>query len=87
MNNLREIQALRKLAPHPNVVHLEEVLFDEPTGRLAMVFELMEANLYDLISGKFTFRSDLSFRNILKYKRSANNDVLTALSMQVAETT
>jgi serine/threonine protein kinase len=52
VNNLREIQALRKLAPHPNIVNLEEVLFDEPTGRLAMVFELMDANLYDLISGK-----------------------------------
>ncbi len=52
MNNLREIQALRKLAPHPNVINLEEVLYDEPTGRLAMVFELMDANLYDLISGK-----------------------------------
>lgn len=54
VNNLREVQALRKLAPHPNIIDLEEVLFDEPTGRLAMVFELMEANLYDLISGKVT---------------------------------
>ena len=52
VNNLREIQALRKLAPHANIIHLEEVLFDAPSGRLAMVFELMEANLYDLISGK-----------------------------------
>jgi renal tumor antigen len=53
VNSLREIQALRKLAPHPNIINLEEVLFDEPTGRLALVFELMEANLYDLISGMF----------------------------------
>lgn len=55
VNNLREIQALRKLAPHPNIVHLEEVLYDEPTGRLALVFELLDANLYDLISGKISF--------------------------------
>jgi len=49
---LREIQALRKLTPHPNIIHLEEVLYDEPTGRLAMVFDLMDANLFDLISGR-----------------------------------
>lgn len=45
MNNLREIQALRRLSPHPNVVQLEEVLYDKPTGRLALVFELMDMNL------------------------------------------
>ena len=52
VNNLREIQALRKLTPHANIVSLQEVLYDEPSGRLAMVFELMDANLYDLIRGK-----------------------------------
>lgn len=58
VNNLREIQALRRLTPHPNIVNLEEVLYDEPSGRLAMVFELMEQNLYDMISGKCTVLSD-----------------------------
>jgi len=52
VNNLREIQALRRLTPHPNIINLEEVLFDQPTGRLAMVFELMDKNLYDLICGR-----------------------------------
>ena len=51
---MREIQALKKLTPHPNIVGLHEVLYDKPTGRLAMVFELMDANLYDLISGEFS---------------------------------
>lgn len=32
VNNLREIQALRRLMPHPNIVTLEEVLYDKPTG-------------------------------------------------------
>jgi len=64
VNNLREIQALRKLAPHPNVVNLEEVLYDEPTGRLAMVFELMDANLYDLISGRRDHLDPELVRNI-----------------------
>lgn len=54
VNNLREIQALRKLSPHPHVVKLLEVLYDEPTGRLALVFELMDMNLYEMIKGKRT---------------------------------
>jgi renal tumor antigen len=52
VNNLREIQALRRLSPHEHIVSLEEVLYDQPTGRLALVFELMDANLYELIKGR-----------------------------------
>ena len=55
MNNLREIQALRRLSPHEHVITLEEVLYDQPTGRLALVFELMDANLYELIRGNKNF--------------------------------
>jgi renal tumor antigen len=51
VNNLREIQALRRLSPHEHIVPLEEVLYDQPTGRLALVFELMDANLYEMIKG------------------------------------
>lgn len=54
VNNLREIQALKRLSPHPNIVTLLEVLYDEPTGRLALVFELMEMNMYEAIKGKRT---------------------------------
>lgn len=52
VNNLREIQALKKLSPHPHIIRLLEVLYDEPTGRLALVFELMEQNLYEAIKGR-----------------------------------
>lgn len=52
VNNLREIQALRRLAGHPNIIKLHEVLYDEPTGRLALVFELMDMNLYEAIKGR-----------------------------------
>jgi renal tumor antigen len=62
VSNLREIQALKRLTPHPNIINLEEVLYDEPSGRLAMVFELMEQNLYDMISGEsFLFPPALLF--------------------------
>jgi len=55
VNNLREIQALKRLSPHPGVIKLYEVLYDQPTGRLALVFELMEMNIYELIRGKRTY--------------------------------
>lgn len=42
VNNLREIQALRHLTPHPHVIDLYEVLYDRKTGHLALVFELMD---------------------------------------------
>ncbi|CAG9465944.1 unnamed protein product [Pedinophyceae sp. YPF-701] len=52
VNSLREIQALRRLSPHPNIIKLLEVLYDQPTGRLALVFELMDMNIYELIRGR-----------------------------------
>lgn len=52
VNSLREIQALRRLNPHENIIPLEEVLFDEQSGRLALVFELMDMNIYELIRGR-----------------------------------
>jgi len=55
VNQLREIQALRKLSPHPNIIKLLEILYDEPTGRLALVFELMEMNMYELIKDRKTY--------------------------------
>lgn len=52
VNNLREIQALQRLSPNPHIVKLYEVLYDQPTGRLALVFELMSMNVYELIRGR-----------------------------------
>jgi len=55
VNQLREIQALRKTSPHPHLIKLLEILYDEPTGRLALVFELMDMNLYELIKDRKTY--------------------------------
>ena len=40
---------MRQLSSHPNIILLEEVLFDRQTGSLALVFELMSGNLYEVI--------------------------------------
>ncbi|EFJ33619.1 hypothetical protein SELMODRAFT_77240 [Selaginella moellendorffii] len=58
VTNLREIQALQRLSPHTNVIKLLEVLYDQPTGRLALVFELMDMNIYELIRGRRTYVSE-----------------------------
>ncbi|CAL1527778.1 unnamed protein product [Lymnaea stagnalis] len=52
VNNLREIQAMKRLAPHPNVLELQEVIFDKKSGTLVLVCELMDMNIYELIRGK-----------------------------------
>eukprot|EP00002_Diphylleia_rotans_P013166 TRINITY_DN2565_c0_g1_i5.p1 TRINITY_DN2565_c0_g1~~TRINITY_DN2565_c0_g1_i5.p1 ORF type:complete len:428 (-),score=79.78 TRINITY_DN2565_c0_g1_i5:735-2018(-) len=52
VNNLREIQALRRLSPHPNIIKLSEIIFEKSSGRLCLVFELMDMNLYELIKGR-----------------------------------
>ncbi|KAK1339463.1 hypothetical protein QTO34_020146 [Cnephaeus nilssonii] len=49
VNNLREIQALRRLNPHPNILTLHEVVFDRKSGSLALICELMDMNVYELI--------------------------------------
>lgn len=40
------------MSPHGHIIQLIEVLYDEPTGRLALVFEIMEMNLYEAIKGR-----------------------------------
>lgn len=65
MNNLREIQALRRLSPHPGVIKLCEVLYDQPTRRLALVFELMDMNIYELIRGRRQYLQEQRIKNYM----------------------
>ncbi|XP_003902341.3 MAPK/MAK/MRK overlapping kinase isoform X6 [Papio anubis] len=64
VNNLREIQALRRLNPHPNILTLHEVVFDRKSGSLALICELMDMNIYELIRGR---RYPLSEKKIMHY--------------------
>nr|XP_017832827.1 MAPK/MAK/MRK overlapping kinase isoform X4 [Callithrix jacchus]XP_035117444.1 MAPK/MAK/MRK overlapping kinase isoform X4 [Callithrix jacchus] len=64
VNSLREIQALRRLNPHPNILTLHEVLFDRKSGSLALICELMDMNIYELIRGR---RYPLSEKKVTHY--------------------
>nr|XP_042714134.1 MAPK/MAK/MRK overlapping kinase isoform X7 [Chrysemys picta bellii] len=64
VNSLREIQALRRLNPHPNILMLHEVVFDRKSGCLALICELMDMNIYELIRGR---RKPLPEKKIMNY--------------------
>lgn len=52
IQQLREIQSLKVLRHHPNIVQLQEILFDKQTGKLALVFELMSHDMYQTIRNR-----------------------------------
>ncbi|XP_011405604.1 PREDICTED: MAPK/MAK/MRK overlapping kinase-like isoform X2 [Amphimedon queenslandica] len=62
VNNLREIQALRRLNPHPNVIELKEVIFDRQTGTLSLICELMNMNIYELIKDRRSYLPEARVR-------------------------
>ncbi|KAF8795698.1 MAPK/MAK/MRK overlapping kinase like protein [Argiope bruennichi] len=49
---LTEVRALRRLRPHVNVVQLHDIIFDKKSGRLALIFELMDLNMYELLKAR-----------------------------------
>eukprot|EP00045_Choanoeca_perplexa_P005831 m.48776 g.48776 ORF g.48776 m.48776 type:complete len:457 (+) comp13320_c0_seq2:203-1573(+) len=52
VDNLREVQALRRLNPHPNIILMHEVIYNAEKRTLDMAFELMEMNIYERIKGR-----------------------------------
>lgn len=65
VNNLREVQALRRLSPHAHVIKLIEIIFEKATGTLALVFELMEMNLYEMIKGRRTYLPERLIKSVM----------------------
>jgi len=59
---LREIQSLRQLI-HPNIVKLKEVIREN--DELHMVFEMMEANLYEHMKSRVRPLPESKIRNIM----------------------
>ena len=65
VNNLKEIQTLKRLANHSNVIQLIDILYDDNSGRLALVFELMDQNMYESIKGKKQYLPEKKVQNYM----------------------
>ncbi|KXJ14440.1 MAPK/MAK/MRK overlapping kinase [Exaiptasia diaphana] len=65
VNNLREIQAMRRLSPNMNVVELKEIIFDKKNGTLALICELMDMNLYEVIRGRRHYLPESKVKNYM----------------------
>lgn len=52
VNRLTEITTCQLLQGHPNVVRLFDVLYDSTHGYVALVFELLDCNLYEYVKGR-----------------------------------
>eukprot|EP00918_Siedleckia_nematoides_P104045 GHVU01226930.1.p1 GENE.GHVU01226930.1~~GHVU01226930.1.p1 ORF type:complete len:738 (-),score=108.76 GHVU01226930.1:2806-5019(-) len=61
----REVQVLRGLPRHPNVVELVEAKYIEEKQRLAIVFELLESSLFDLIKERTSPLEEESVRKMM----------------------
>ncbi|XP_037343384.1 MAPK/MAK/MRK overlapping kinase-like isoform X1 [Pungitius pungitius] len=64
-NNLREVQAMKRLSPHANIIQLHELIFDKETGTVSLICELMEMNIYEFIQGRQTPLSDNTVKNYM----------------------
>eukprot|EP00118_Oscarella_pearsei_P028961 m.3360 g.3360 ORF g.3360 m.3360 type:complete len:410 (+) comp9303_c0_seq2:101-1330(+) len=65
VNSLREIQAMRKLSAHPNIIELVEVVYDRKSKTLALVCELMDMNVYEFIRGRKQFLPESRVKKII----------------------
>ncbi|KAH0793975.1 CMGC family protein kinase [Histomonas meleagridis] len=50
VNHLPEIVSLLQLQGHPNIVKLLDLIYDNQNGYFAMVFELLDCNVYEFIT-------------------------------------
>ncbi|XP_041827074.1 MAPK/MAK/MRK overlapping kinase-like isoform X2 [Melanotaenia boesemani] len=64
-HNLREVQAMKRLSPHANIIQLHELIFDKETGTVSLICELMEMNIYEFIQGRRTPLPDHTVKNYM----------------------
>lgn len=65
VNNLREIQAMRRLNPHANIIGLHEIIYDKKTGTVALICELMDMNIYEMIRGRRHYLPEIKIKNYM----------------------
>lgn len=50
---------------NPNPLPPAQVLYDQPTGRLMLVFELMDMNIYELIRNRRNYVAEDRIKNYM----------------------
>lgn len=61
VNRLPEILYLKQLQGNPNIIDLKDLIYDQNNGFVAIVFELMDCNLYEFLGDyKQPFEEDVS---------------------------
>lgn len=61
VNRLPEVLYLKQLQGHLNVIEFKDLIYDQKNGYVAIVFELMDCNLYEFLSDhKKPFEEDVS---------------------------
>ncbi|KAK7945191.1 hypothetical protein WMY93_000919 [Mugilogobius chulae] len=73
-NNLREVQAMKRLSPHANIIQLHELIYDKDSGTVSLICELMEMNIYEFIQGKtvasYVTQDNIHLRTSCKFSKS-----------------
>ncbi|OHS97429.1 putative serine/threonine-protein kinase [Tritrichomonas foetus] len=73
VNRLPEVLFLRQLQGNPNVIKLIDLIYDQKNGYVAIVFELMDCNLYELLSEhKKPYDEDISLLLIYQLLRAVS---------------
>lgn len=65
VKELIEIQALRNLTEHENILYLHEVILVKKTGTLNLIFELMDMNLFEYIKNQKAYLKDEKIGNYM----------------------
>ncbi|XP_058605984.1 MAPK/MAK/MRK overlapping kinase-like isoform X2 [Onychostoma macrolepis] len=63
-HSLREVQAMKRLSPHPNILQLHELIYDKDSGTLSLICELMEMNIYEFIKGTVRLLFNISHSEV-----------------------
>ncbi|XP_030299097.1 MAPK/MAK/MRK overlapping kinase [Sparus aurata] len=63
--NLREVQVMRRLSPHANIIQLHDLIFNKDTGTVSLICDLMEMNIHEFIQGRETPLPDHMVQNYM----------------------
>ncbi|CAL8080589.1 unnamed protein product [Orchesella dallaii] len=65
VHEIGEIATLRALQKHSNILQMLEIHYDEKLGKVSLVFELMDVNLYELIKDRKRLLPENRVRTII----------------------